>query len=118
MSHCRNIVVMAALAAFFFASACTAPEDAGDTVTSGSLAQTQSIDRCAPREIAVAKLKQHYGEGQIGIGIGSRGAAVLEIFVAEMGTWTVLVTRRNGISCIAASGDNWMTSPLLTGDPT
>jgi hypothetical protein len=83
-----------------------------------SPAQAQMRGPCMPHEDAVAKLKQSYGEQKVGLGLGSKGSAVFELFVAETGTWTLLVTRTNGISCIAASGDNWMASPLLVGDPT
>ncbi len=69
-------------------------------------------------EAAVAKLKQHYGEEKVGLGLGPKGSSIFELFVAETGTWTLLVTRTNGISCIAASGDNWMSSPVLSGEPT
>jgi hypothetical protein len=82
-----------------------------------TVGQAQPQGACMPHEDAVAKLKQAYGEEKVGLGIGPRGSAVFELFVAETGTWTLLVTRTNGLSCIAASGENWMTSPLLAGDP-
>jgi hypothetical protein len=87
-------------------------------VAGATAGQAQTRGACMPHEDAVAKLKQSYGEQKIGLGLGSKGSAVFELFVAETGTWTLLVTRTNGISCIAASGDNWMASPLLAGDPT
>ena len=37
------------------------------------------------------------------------GAAVLELYVSEAGTWTVVQTRPNGLSCIMAAGDNWQS---------
>ncbi len=73
---------------------------------------------CLPHETAVSKLEQGYGEHRVGLGIAPTGNAIYELYVAETGTWTILVTRPNGLSCIAASGDSWMTSPLLAGDPT
>ncbi len=73
---------------------------------------------CLPHETAVSKLEQGYGEQRVGLGIGPSGGAVYELYVADTGTWTILVTRPNGLSCIAASGESWMTSPLLAGDPT
>lgn len=79
------------------------------------MAQPQGA--CRPHEDAVANLEQVYGEKKIGLGLGPGGSAVFELFVAESGTWTLLVTRTNGRSCIAASGDNWITVPPLYGDP-
>lgn len=78
---------------------------------------TQAQSACLPHEEAVAKLKQHYGEQKVGLGIGPGGQSVLELFVSETGTWTVLVTRPNGLSCITMSGDGWITSPVLRGEP-
>ncbi|HEX9647632.1 MAG TPA: hypothetical protein VGB88_09045 [Alphaproteobacteria bacterium] len=78
----------------------------------------QAMGPCLPHAEAVAKLGTEYGERQVGIGLGSRGSSVAELYVAESGTWTILITRTNGLSCIAASGDNWSSSPLLVDDAT
>ncbi len=86
-------------------------------VAGATAAQAQERGPCIPHEDAVAKLKQHYGEQKVGLGLGPKGSAVFELFIAETGTWTLLETRTNGISCIAASGDNWMAKPLLIGEP-
>ena len=81
-------------------------------------AAAQMRTACLPHEAAVSKLEQGYGEQRVGLGIGPSGGAVYELYVAETGTWTILITRPNGISCTAASGNSWMTSPLLAGDTT
>jgi hypothetical protein len=87
------------------------------TVAGATAGQAQDSGACMWHEDAVAELKQTYGEEKVGLGLGPSGSAVFELFLAETGTWTLLVTRTDGISCVAASGDNWMTSPLLAGDP-
>ena len=81
-------------------------------------AAAQMRATCLPHETAVSKLEKGYGEHRVGLGIGPSGGAIYELYVAETGTWTILVTRTNGLTCIAASGDSWMTSQLLAGDPT
>lgn len=81
-------------------------------------ADAQAMGPCLPHGQAVTKLGQQYGEHQVGIGIGSKGSSVIELFVAESGTWTILMTQTNGMSCITASGDNWSASPLRVGDAT
>ena len=74
---------------------------------------------CLPHAEAVAKLKRDYSEHQVGIGLGMRGNSVVELYIAETGTWTILITTRtNGSSCIAATGDNWTLSPPVAGDAT
>lgn len=85
-------------------------------VTSAMSTQAQNMSVCLPHDDAVAKLKNTYGEEKIGLGLGQRGASIVELFVSESGTWTVLVTRTNGMSCVAASGDNWSSNPVLVGD--
>ena len=55
----------------------------------------------------MSQLQQSHGETAKGLGLGNRGQSVIELFVSETGSWTILITRTNGLSCIAASGENW-----------
>ena len=73
---------------------------------------------CLPHDVMAAKLEARFREQQIGIGAVPSGQAVFELFVAETGTWTLLMTRPNGMSCITASGYGWEISPLRQGDPS
>ena len=63
--------------------------------------------RCLPHEEAIARLQRDYGETAQGLGLGSRGQSVMELFASKTGSWTILITRVNGLSCIAASGEDW-----------
>ena len=63
--------------------------------------------RCLPREEAIAQLQQYHGKTARGLGLGNRGRSVIELFTSKTGSWTILITRTNGLSCIAASGENW-----------
>ena len=63
--------------------------------------------RCLPHEEAIARLQRDYGETAQGLGLGNRGRSVTELFTSKTGSWTILITRVNGLSCIAASGENW-----------
>ncbi len=87
-------------------------------IAAATPAAAQMRAGCLPHETVVSKLEKGDGEHRVGLGIGPTRDAIYELYVAETGTWTILVTRPNGLSCIAASGDSWMTSPLLVGDPT
>ena len=85
----------------------------------GGAAQAEpDVSLCVPHDEAVAKLDHRYGERQVGIGLEQQGETVIELFVAATGTWTVLVTRTDGLSCVAAAGESWMTTPKFAGDPT
>ena len=76
---------------------------------------------CAPRDAAIVNLAAKYGETRQTIGLGS-GGSVVEMFAnTESGGWTVLVTRPDGISCIAVHGQSFAIvsdPPTPEGDPT
>ncbi len=74
----------------------------------------QAQQHCLPREEAIAQLRQHHGETAHGLGLDKRGRSVLELYVSEKGSWTILVTRTDGLSCITASGENWTASEGAT----
>lgn len=62
---------------------------------------------CAQRTTVVEKLEGKYGEAFAGGGLQNSNS-VFEVWLsAEQGTWTILMTRPNGVSCIMASGTNW-----------
>ncbi|MDQ6432480.1 hypothetical protein RB623_00255 [Mesorhizobium sp. LHD-90] len=70
---------------------------------------------CTGHGNLVAQLGEKFQEKQLGVGtIGQ--VAVMEIFVAETGTWTIVITDVTGRSCIVAAGDNWENSVVLSGD--
>ena len=62
---------------------------------------------CAARDAVIAKLESGYGETFAGGGV-QNAKHVFEVwFSEEKGTWTILMTRADGMSCIMASGTNW-----------
>lgn len=62
---------------------------------------------CADRETVVSKLANSYGE-EFGGGGLQNAQQILEVWYSEdKGTWTVLMTRADGRTCIMASGTNW-----------
>jgi hypothetical protein len=71
---------------------------------------------CAPRAALVEKLESAYAETRAGAGLKS-DSQLLEIWAsAETGTWTVLITRADGSSCIVASGTHWLKdAPEIAG---
>ncbi|WP_109313839.1 MULTISPECIES: hypothetical protein [Ruegeria] len=79
---------------------------------------------CAQREHVVAKLQSSYSEELVFGGLQkTRGAsAVMEVWTSkETGSYTVLVTQANGISCIVAVGTDFFEAiPKieLKGEPS
>jgi hypothetical protein len=61
---------------------------------------------CAPRDDVVNELTLRFKETPEANGITPDGM-LIEIFVSEARSWTILITSTKGISCIAAAGENW-----------
>ncbi len=79
---------------------------------------------CAQREHVIAKLQDSYSEELVFGGLQkTRGAqAVMEVWTSkETGSYTVLVTQANGISCIVAVGTDFFEAIpkiALKGEPS
>ena len=72
--------------------------------TPAAFAQSAS---CAQRDMIVERLASKYGESRQSAGLNQNNGMV-EIFASEeTGTWTILVTMPNGISCLMAAGKAW-----------
>ena len=62
---------------------------------------------CAARDQVVDRLAGKYGETFSGGGLRNADS-IFEVWHSEeKGTWTILMTRADGVSCIMASGTNW-----------
>jgi hypothetical protein len=67
---------------------------------------------CGKRNAIVESLKSKYKEDRQAIGIvGANG--VVELYISEAGTWTMLVTSQDGRTCIMAAGHSWDGKPTL-----
>jgi hypothetical protein len=62
---------------------------------------------CGPRALVVAQLADQYGESRRGMGLAGDGNGVVEVYVADTRTWTVVVTLPDGRACLLASGIGW-----------
>lgn len=61
---------------------------------------------CGEREIFVDRLVQGFGERPASVGLGSDGN-VVEVFRSAGGSWTLLITKPGGVSCVIAAGEAW-----------
>ncbi len=82
---------------------------------SASSANAEQI--CAPRDRAVNQLEKQFGEKVFGRGLAANGKRMIEMFVIENGSWTMLITGPNRRSCVMAGGQNWQGLKVLVGDP-
>lgn len=63
------------------------------------------------------QLNSKYDESPVAFGLQSNGN-LLQVYASdERGTWTVVSTTPNGLSCIVAAGKSWESLPLIKTDP-
>ena len=62
---------------------------------------------CADRDRVVERLASGYGESFQGGGVQSDQRIFEVWFSEEQGTWTILLTRADGTSCVMAAGTDW-----------
>ena len=77
-------------------------------------AASQMMRSCAGRSEIVNFLDKNFTEKLRAVGLINRNA-VLEVYAAESGTWTLIITDVHGVSCFLLSGDSWETIPALPG---
>ncbi len=78
-----------------------------------SSAQAQPI--CGERRALVATLEKTYSETPVSVGLASNGA-IIEILASPSGTFTIILTRPDGVTCVMAAGESWEDLPnRLTG---
>jgi len=70
-------------------------------------AEAEGRQTCAKRDQVIRKLEERFGETLRSIGLHQTDG-VVEIYSSETtGTWTILMTRPDGLSCLLASGQLW-----------
>jgi len=73
---------------------------------------------CAPRAQVTEHLIQKFGETRRGAGLVN-ARQILEVWRSdETGSWTILMTRADGLSCIVATGNAWHDAGprIVSGD--
>lgn len=71
--------------------------------------------QCASRAAMVAQLLSEYAEIPVASGLQSNGALV-EILTSPSGTWSIIVGKPGGLTCLVASGDGWQAAmPQVPG---
>ena len=69
-------------------------------------ALAQQPSACVKRSDMLNHLSTNFDESPVAMGLTSSGK-VIEVVASESGTWTIIVTLPDGISCGVASGMSW-----------
>ncbi len=80
-------------------------------VAAPAAAQQQQQTPCSQRTNFIDHLQGKFAEAPIAMGLVSNGS-VLEVLASNNGSWTIIVTAPNGLSCAVATGESWETMPL------
>ena len=70
--------------------------------------------QCAPRDRLVEALGETFGESTRGLGLSDTGN-VIEVWTSAEGSWSLVVNRPDGTSCLADFGQGWALVPQ--GEP-
>ena len=65
---------------------------------------------CGSHQSIAENLKKSYTETPVSMGITS-GSGIIEAFSSPKGTWTLVITQSNGVSCLIAAGQDWEELP-------
>lgn len=77
----------------------------------------QGPTACAKRELVIEKLIKRFGETLRTVGLQRTGNVVESYASDKTGTWTILITRPDGMSCLLAAGEFWVDASEPPGDP-
>ena len=69
---------------------------------------------CGEREAIVKSLAEQFKERPQAVGVVDKNA-VMEIFVSETGSWTIIATGTDGNSCLVSSGEGWQSNTMVIG---
>ncbi len=73
-------------------------------------AVAQPNPTCDARDKVLSALSGRYFEQPTSMGLAANGSMV-EVLVSEKGTWTIISTMPNGLSCLIAAGEYWEKVP-------
>ncbi len=77
-------------------------------------ANMAAMNVCGDRERLVGELQQHFNEEVTAVGLVDQNAMV-EIFASESGSWTIIATGTDGVSCILSAGEGFEGSGKVPG---
>ena len=81
-------------------------------------AQTATAQpQCNDRKQVLDLLAQKYKEAPVASGVTNNGGLVEVLTDTKGGTWTIIVTTPQGVSCLVAAGEGWREMEQIALDP-
>jgi hypothetical protein len=116
-----SILATLAITGFTAASFGQSPNDRSMTGLPGQPGPGNSSTNgeiCVPDyDILVRKLQASYAEVPVSAGLGQDGNLVSIFASPDTGTWTMVMTRPEGTSCVVAVGQAWQSNSAAFGPP-
>ncbi|MFS8047846.1 hypothetical protein [Rhizobium sp. BR 314] len=81
------------------------------------LGASQAMLACAKRVDLVGFLSDHLSEKLSAVGKLDT-STILEVYTADSGNWTLMLSDVSGRSCIILNGESWESIPVLPGQKT
>lgn len=83
-----------------------------------SLPASAQTSNCGPHDRVVAGLSAGYGEVPVTIALGANTTVVETYASPATGTWTIIMTRPDRVTCLVASGQSFeLIPPPIPGVP-
>lgn len=72
--------------------------------------QAQADMTCGKRNEVIGALDKGYHEKPVSMGLASNGD-MIEVFASKTGSWTMIMSKPDGKTCLVASGEHWQDIP-------
>ncbi len=82
-----------------------------------STAMAQAQPQCNNRDNVLELLAKKYQETPIAAGVTNTGGLVEVLSDHKSGTWTIIVTTPQGMSCLVAAGEGWRNMEPISLEP-
>lgn len=105
LKTCLLTVAIAGGALTASAQTSSAPTATAPTATAPT-DMAPTADVCGSRTVLVERLLSEFKENQAAVGTLHENA-ILEVFVSNEGSWTILATGTDGRSCVLAAGQDF-----------
>ena len=89
----------------------------GAALAAFSSAASAQQNQCNTRESVISLLSNKYKEAPVAVGVTNTGGLVEVLSTGNGGTWTIIVTTPQGMSCLVAAGEGWRALEQVAMEP-